>query len=225
MSTGEVRRFPKRALRKDAQLNREALLIAAADVFAHAGLEAPLEEVARRAGVGIGTLYRHFPTREDLVDSVLTSPLDAHVAVAEESLAYADPWAGLVHYMEASCELVAADRGFAEMMSICLPGSTRAERAKERLYAVVAALVARAHSEGRLRPDVTAEDLFFLTWSHARILEATSTAAPQAWRRHLELFIDGLRAERAHPLSGSPMTRRQVQVAMLSLGKRCSNRP
>ena len=224
MGTGQAQAVPGRALRKDAQLNRVALLRAAAEVFALAGLEAPLEEVARRAGVGIGTLYRHFPTRADLVDGVLTRPLDAHLAVAEEALACPDSWQGLVHYMERSCELVTADRGIAEMMSIRLPGSPVAEQAKERLHEMVAQLVARAHSDGRLRPDVTTEDLFFLTWSHARILEATATVAPDAWRRHLELFVDGLRAERAHPLSGSPMTRAQVQVAMLSLGKRCTTR-
>ena len=127
--------------------------------------------------------------------------------------------------MEASCELVSANRGIAEMMSIRLPGSTTAEPVRERLYELVSELVARAHADGRLRPDVTSEDLFFLTWSHARILEATAAVAPDAWRRHLELFVDGLRAERAHPLSGTPMTRAQVQAAMLALGRRCGNRP
>jgi AcrR family transcriptional regulator len=225
VSAGQVASAPRRALRKDAQLNRDALLLAASQVFAQLGLEAPLEEVARRAGVGIGTLYRHFPTREDLVDGVLTSSLDTLVELAEAAVAEPDSWQGLVRYLEASCELVTANRGIAEMMSIRLPGSTGAELVRERLHELVAELVARAHSDGRLRPDVATEDLVFLTWSHARILEATAAVAPDAWRRHLELFIDGLRAERAHPLRGTPMTRVQVQDAMLALGRRCSNRP
>jgi AcrR family transcriptional regulator len=214
-----------RVRRKDALINHAALLRAAADVFAQSGLDAPLEEVARRAGVGIGTLYRHFPTRDDLVDGVLTRPLDAHVALAQQALALDDSWQGLVCYLEGSCALVSADRGIAEMMSIRLPGTTVAEKAKDRLYGLVTDLVQRAQEDGRLRADVTVEDLFFLTWSHGRILEATATVAPEAWRRHLELFVDGLRAERAHPLRNSPMTRAQVVGGMLALGKRCTGRP
>src|SRR5882757_1609905 len=89
-----------RPLRRDAQRNRELLLAAAREVFAERGLEAPLEEIARRAGVSIGTLYNRFPSRVDLVDAALTEPVEASVRIAERALANPDPWQGLVRSEE-----------------------------------------------------------------------------------------------------------------------------
>src|SRR5262245_32217897 len=209
-------------LRADAQRNREAVVVAAREVFAELGLDAPLEEIARRAGVGIGTLYRRFPTRLDLVDAILTSAVEAHVRAAEEALAAPDPWDGFVRYLEESGRLQASDRGINDMMSMRLPRAARAEAAKRRFFELQAEVVARAQRSGQLRADVTTEDLALLAWATTRIVEATQSVAPDAWRRHLALLIDGFRADRAGSLPVPPLTPRQVYRAMLSLGTRCT---
>src|SRR5262245_42740063 len=211
-------------LRADAQRNRDAILGAARDVFAEHGLEAPLEEIARRAGVGIGTLYRRFPTRLDLIDAILETTVDQHIEAAERALALPDPWQGLVSYLQASGELQARDRASNDMMSMRLPRAARAEAAKKRVYDLTSQIIARAQQSGQLRADVTQEDLAFLAWANARIMEATHGVAPDAWRRHLALVLDGFRAERANPLPVPAMTPRQVFRAMLSLGTRCGGR-
>jgi AcrR family transcriptional regulator len=211
-------------LRADAQRNRDAILGAARDVFAEHGLEAPLEEIARRAGVGIGTLYRRFPTRLDLIDAILTTTVEQHIEAAERALALPDPWEGLVSYLAASGELQARDRASNDMMSMRLPRAAQAEAAKKRVYELTSRIIERAQQSGQLRADVTQEDLAFLAWANARIMEATQGVAPDAWRRHLAIVLDGFRAERAHPLPVPAMTPRQVFRAMLSLGTRCGGR-
>jgi AcrR family transcriptional regulator len=213
---------PTRPLRRDAQRNRDAILATARQLFAEQGLEAPLEEVARRAGVGIGTLYRRFPTRVDLLDAVLAETVQAHVQAAEQALAIDDPWDGFAFYLEETGRLQAADRGLNDVMGMRFPRAPALEAAKTRLYDLVVELVGRAQDSGQLRADVTAEDLVFVTWANTRIQEATRAAgAPDAWRRHLALLLDGLRAERSRPLPVPPLSPRQVYRAMLTLARRC----
>jgi AcrR family transcriptional regulator len=212
-------------LRADAQRNREAVLAAAGEVFAEQGLDAPLEEIARRAGVGIGTLYRRFPTRLDLVDAILATMVEAHVAVAEAALAIEDPWLGFVHYLEETGRLQATNRGINDMMSMRLPPAMRAEAAKKQVFELTARIVGRAQRSGQLRADVTQEDLAFLAWANTRIMQATHDVSPDAWRRHLGLLLDGFRADRAHPLAVPALTPRQVYRAMRSLGSRCTGGP
>jgi AcrR family transcriptional regulator len=212
-------------LRADAQRNREAILAAAREVFAEQGIDAPLEEIARRAGVGIGTLYRRFPTRLDLVDAILTGAVEQHVEAAETALAMSDPWDGFVYYLEATGRLQAADRGINDMMSMRLPRAARAEAVKKRMIELAGKIIGRAQDSGQLRADVTPEDLAFLAWANGRIVEATHGVAPQAWRRHLALLLDGFRADRAHELPVPALTPRQVYRAMLSLGTRCTGQP
>jgi len=212
---------PARPLRRDARRNRDAIIAAARQVFCDHGLEAPLEEIARRAGVGIGTLYRRFPSRVELLDAVLAETVQAHVDVAERALAIDDPWDGFSYYLEATCRLQAANRGLNDAMGMRFPRATSLEAAKTRLFELVGELVRRAQASGQLRPDLTLEDLAFLNWANARILQAGRAAgAPDAWRRHLAFLLDGFRAERAHPLPEPPLSPRQVHRAMLTLGRR-----
>jgi AcrR family transcriptional regulator len=212
---------PARPLRRDAQRNRDAILAAARQAFCDHGLEAPLEEIARSAGVGIGTLYRHFPSRVALLDAVLADTVQAHVDAAEQALAADDPWEGFTQYLEAAGRLQAANRGLNDAMGMRFPNATALEAAKNRLFGLVEELVRRAQASGQLRADLTPEDLAFLNWANARIMQATRAAgAPDAWRRHLDFLLDGFRAERAHPLSQPPLSPRQVHRAMLTLGRR-----
>jgi AcrR family transcriptional regulator len=212
----------ERPLRRDAQRNRDAILASARQLFAEQGLEAPLEEIARRAGVGIGTLYRRFPSRVELLDAVLADTVQAHADVAEQALAMHDPWDGFAFYLEETSRLQAADRGLNDVMGMRFPRATALETAKRRLYDLVVAVIDRAQESGQLRGDVTPEDLAFVPWANARIQEATRAAgAPDAWRRHLGLLLDGFRAGRASPLPSPPLSPRQVYRAMLTLARRC----
>jgi AcrR family transcriptional regulator len=217
----EPARPPQKPLRRDAQRNRDAILAAARQVFCDHGLEAPLEEIARQAGVGIGTLYRRFPSRVDLLDAVLAETVQAHVAAAEQALAVDDPWDGFVFYLEETCRLEAANRGLNDVMGMRFPRATTLEAAKARLFDLVTRLVARAQESGQLRGDLTLEDLALVTWANTRILQAgRAGGAPDAWRRHLAFLLDGFRADRAHPLPRPPMSPPQVHRAMLTLGRR-----
>jgi AcrR family transcriptional regulator len=175
--TGDLPR-PARPLRRDARRNRDAILTAARQVVCDHGLEAPLEEIARRAGVGIATLYRRFPSRVALLDAVLADTVQAHIAVAEQALGNPDPWEGFASYLEQTCRLQAANRGLNDAMGMRFPRATATEAAKTRLFEVVAQVVDRAQHSGQLRADLTVEDLAFLTWANTRILQAGPRAFP-----------------------------------------------
>jgi AcrR family transcriptional regulator len=208
-------------LRRDAQRNRDAILVAARQVFCDRGLEAPLEEIARRAGVGIATLYRRFPSRLELLEAVLADTLQAHIDLAEQALAVDDPWEGFSFYLEETCRLQASDRGLNDAMGMRFPRATGLETARQRLYDLGGQLIARAQQSGQLRGDFSHEDLALVTWANSRILQAVRAAgAPGAWRRHLGFLLDGFRADRAHPLPEPPLAPRQVYRAMLTLGRR-----
>ncbi|MEH0424994.1 TetR/AcrR family transcriptional regulator [Streptomyces stelliscabiei] len=209
---------PVRPLRRDAQRNREALLTAARSCFAEQGMEAPLEQVAKRAGVAIGTLYRHFPTRLDLVQATFAGKLAVWREAAEKAVTMDDAWAGLCHFLETMCELQSQDRGFNDLASIRLPESACLAGAQTRIRELGVHIVERAQEQGSLRPDLTPEDLAFVIWSHSRVTEATHAIAPDAWRRHLYLLLDGFRTDRAHPLPAPPLTGEQLYRAMISLG-------
>lgn len=209
---------PARPLRRDAQRNRDALLAAARECFAEHGLEAPLEQVAKRAGVAIGTLYRHFPARVDLVQALFAEKLSAWLDAAEQAAAMPDAWAGFCLYVETMCALQADDRGFNDLTSIRLPAAACIERTQARIHQLGIQIVERAQEQGALRPDVTPEDLAFLIWSHSRITEATHGIAPGCWRRYLHLMLDAFRADRAHPLPEPPLTPDQLYAAMVRLG-------
>ena len=212
---------PPRRLRRDAQRNRDAILAAARQLFCDHGLQAPLEQIARQAGVGIATLYRRFPSRAALLDAVLADTVQAHIQAAEQALTTPDPSEGFASYLEQSCRLQAADRGLNDAMGMRFPRATAVEAAKARLFELVGQVVDRAQQNGQLRADLTLEDLAFLNWANARVLPAVRAAsAPDAWRRHLGLLLDGFRAERAHPLPTPPLSPRQVHRAMLTLGRR-----
>lgn len=211
---------PKRArpLRRDAQRNRDAILVVAKEAFAEQGLEASLEGIAARSGLAIGTLYRHFPTRLDLIESLFAEKIGEWLAAGEQAVAMEDAWQGFSFYLEKLCELQAHDRGFNDIASMRLPTGAVTEQAQTRAYRLSRQIVRSAQRQGTLRPDLTAEDLAFLIWSQARIIQATRAIAPNAWRRHLALMLDAFRAERAHPLPEPPMTPREVEQAMTTLG-------
>ncbi|MFB7495818.1 TetR/AcrR family transcriptional regulator [Streptomyces sp. NPDC056161] len=210
-------RAAARPLRRDAQRNRDAILAAARKAFAEQGLAASLEGVAREADVAIGTLYRHFPNRLDLVEELFTAKFTDLLDAAEEAAAMDDAWEGFCHYLERLCQLQACDRAFNDLVSARLPlhalGRGLIERAKE----MATQTFRRAQEQGVLRGDVTYQDVAFVIWSQAGIIQATRTVAPTAWRRHLHLMLDAFRAECAHELPEPPLTRQQVDETLVPL--------
>lgn len=203
----------ERPLRRDAQANRDRIVVAARAVFAAGGIDATVEEIARRAGVGMGTLYRRFPTKEALVDAVLEDAFGEFVRVAEESLAEEDAWAGFCSFLERALALHGADRGLKDLVATRRHGLARTEAMRARLRPLIRQLVERAQEQGTLRADFTPEDLPLVFWTGGRVIEATASVAPDFWRRYLGLLLDGLRAEAATPLPHPPLTRAQLDRA------------
>jgi AcrR family transcriptional regulator len=202
-----------RPLRQDAVRNRERLVAAAREVFRRKGLDAPLEEIAREAGVAIGTLYNRFPDRGELVDAALGPVAQRGAEIAERAARATDPWDGFASYLEQTCELLAGDRGYADVHRHRVPGTPVIDAARRRVAAGKSAIVERAKAAGVLRADITAADLVLLTWAIAAIADATRDAAPRAWRRQLALALDGLRPGAAHPLPAPAPTFDQLRNA------------
>jgi AcrR family transcriptional regulator len=203
------------SLRRDAQRNRDAILVAAQAVFSERGLDAGVEEIARRAGVGMGTLYRRFPRKDDLIAAIFEQRLGELADVAEEALEDPEPWDGLVRFLEAVGELQAANRGFQDILAHTLRREGALTPARRRVRRLNAKLVERAQGAGVLRRDITAEDITVFLMSLCPVVEATSEVAPDFWRRFLAISIDGLRTgEKRMPLLHPPLSTQQLDKAM-----------
>ena len=199
-----------RPQRRDAARNRDLLVAAAHAVYAEQGVEAPLDVIARRAGVGNATLYRHFPTRGALVEEIFRGPLDRVREAGEEARIAADPWAGLAAYLDRVFSMLAADRGANDLMTTGLPGVPSLAALHTHNHDTVAALLGRAQEEGTARADATAEDLLLGLLAFGRVVPALAAVAPGAWRRPLALLLDGFRARPpAAALPAAPLTERQ----------------
>jgi AcrR family transcriptional regulator len=183
-------------LRADAQRNRGRLLDAARELFATRGLDVPMADIARHAGVSNGTLYNRFPGRDDLVEAVFTDRLEKLVALARQALAEPGPWEGFASYLTGACALQATDRGFNQVAARGMPSTPAVRELRRAGLAAVTELMARAQRAGVLRRDVTPDDLAFVVLGISRTVEV----APAAWPRHLALMLDGFRPEAAHPL-------------------------
>jgi AcrR family transcriptional regulator len=206
-----------RGLRADATRNRVAILSAAREVFAEKGLRAPLEEIARRANVGIATLYRRFPTRERLIAAALMEKLTQYERAASQALAEPDPWEGFAGLVRRICELQANDRGLSDLLSMTLPASEEVEQLRAKAHGHVAELVSRAKAAGRLRPDFAAEDLLLMLIANAAVAHVTGPEAPDAWRRFVALILDAFQYVGGESLPPAPsagqMKRAMAQLA------------
>jgi AcrR family transcriptional regulator len=184
-------RLPQ-ALRTDAADNRERILAAARVVFAAEGLNVPMREVARRAGVGPATLYRRFPTKEALVTEAFTGEVRACHAIVEEGLADPDPWRGFCLVIEKICELHARNRGFTAAFMSVFPDAVDVTAGRGHALTSVAGLARRAQDAGRLRPDFVMDDLILLLMANRGIRAASPAAAVTASRRFAALAIQAL---------------------------------
>ena len=214
-----------RRLRADAERNRAAILAAARDVFTEQGLEAPLEEIAARAGVGIATLYRRFPDRQQLIAAALIGKITQYAEAAGQALAVPDPWAGFSGFVERICELQAGDRGLSDLLCMALPAGEHIEQLRRQANGQVVQLVERAKAAGQLREDFAGEDLLLLLIANAAIVHVTRADAPYAWRRFVALALDAFQRRDAPRLPAPPSTAQMVH-AMLRLARErgCSGR-
>ena len=211
-----ARHQPPRRLRADAARNRDAIVAVARDVFAEQGLEAPLEVIAARAGVGIATLYRRFPTREKLVAAALTEKVAEYAEAAEQALAVADPWVGFAGFVQRICELQAGDRGLSDLLSMTLSADEQVEQLRRTANERVVTLIERAKADRALREDFTGEDLVLLLIATAAVMHVTRADAPGAWRRFVALALDAFRRQDS-PVLPDPPTTVQMTRAMRRL--------
>jgi AcrR family transcriptional regulator len=196
--------------RRDARRNRERLVSVARELFATDGVDVPAREIARHAGVGAGTLYRHFPTRADLVDAVLEEAFEELVEVACGALAEPDPWAGFARFVEEALVMHAQNRALKDVVETEEHGLERAREMRRRIRPLTEQLIARAQSEGALRPDFAPQDLALLFWASDGVIELAAEVAPELWRRQLGFMLDGLRSPHARPLEHPPLTEAQL---------------
>lgn len=201
-----------RPLRKDAERNRLRILQAAREVFAEQGLGATLDDVARHAGVGVGTVYRRFPDKDALIDAVLEERIGELVALAEQGAAAPDAWEGLTFFLREGLSLQARDRGLKEIACSTGRGHERIARMRERIGPVVEGLLRRAQADGAVRADLEVTDVPMLQFMVGHIVDYARDVDPELWRRYHAILIDGLRPARAEP---APLPRPALDAGQL----------
>jgi AcrR family transcriptional regulator len=189
---------PARSLRADAARNRELLLAAAEDEFAERGLDASIADIARRAGVAKGTVFRHFATKEELIAAIVGGHFAALTAVARGLLDSADPGAALLEFLTVAAEGVQQqDLTFLQTAS---EGDSAVAELRNQLHASVESLVERARQAGAVRADITGTDVFLLICAPVHAAGFLPDPPPDLWRRYLGIIFDGLRPDGASPL-------------------------
>ena len=168
-----------RPLRRDAERNRQRILASAAVLFAERGVDIGLDDVARHAGVGVGTVYRRFPDRETLIDEFLDEKTARVESLAREALGADDPWTGFAGFLEQALELHAEDRSLKQALLVPTRGKERLAAARARIEPLVAELAKRAQV--------------------AAVSDATHETEPGLWRRYARLVIEGLATSRTGP--------------------------
>jgi AcrR family transcriptional regulator len=198
-------------LRVDAERNRAQILEAARAAFAERGIDVPMHEIARHAGVGVGTLYRRFPTRGDLIAGAFEEKMRAYAEGVEDALADPDPWVGFCRYVERLCLMQTTDRGFSEVLTLTFPTARVFEATRRRAYAGFRKLIARAKASGSLREDFAPEDLIMLLLANAGVLAATSETAPRMSPRLIAYLLEAFAAPGRSVLPTAPSARQTYQ--------------
>jgi AcrR family transcriptional regulator len=208
-------------LRSDARRNRRRLIEAARDVMREQGLDASLGEIARRAGVGNATLYRHFPTRASLCEAVFADYGSELEQLRERVLQIPDAWDALAAWFEETCTEFGADQAFADLVIQGMPQSPALNELCVDSVRLARTVLENAQRQGSVRSDVELTDLLLIVYSLHRLIESAAHVAPDAWRRHLAIALDGLR-----PREGSPLPPTAITVDQLvAIGQRAQSGP
>ena len=200
-------------LRADAQRNLVRVLDAAREVFAEQGIDAPVTEIADRAGVGVGTIFRRFPTKDDLLVAVVEQRTEQLIDAADVALGSSDPGAALQRFMETAAAMQISDRCWCDATGTDLFGRDGIRDLIDVLVGKMGELLTRAQTAGHVRPDLRALDIPVLLMAVAKSGLMLEDAAPGAWKRYLGLVFDGLRPEAAHPLPRRALNRREFESA------------
>lgn len=203
-------------LRSDAQRNLERILEAARAAFAKDGLDASVADVAALAGVGTATIFRRFPTKDDLAAEIVERELDRIRSRAEEAAASKDPATALAGFMEWAVEHFVEDRCICEASGSDLFTRPRIQELVGRVTAAVDLLLVRAQAAGAIRDDVVATDVGFLLNAIGLSAQALERTAPGAWRRYVAIVLDGLRPGGATSLTVPPPTTQQLHRSKLA---------
>ena len=197
----------EKPLRKDAARNRERILEAARDLFQQRGLSASLNDIARHAGVGVATVYRHFPDKDQLVEGLFEQRIEELVTRMEQAVADPDPWRGLTSFIRDSTAMQADDRGIKDLLTGGHVGLERISRVRNRLMPMGEELIARAHASGRLRADIGTTDLSLIQAIMGPLIDASAEFEPELYRRYLEIMLRGIaaRPDEQPPLPVAPL--------------------
>jgi AcrR family transcriptional regulator len=207
---------PDKPLRRDAERNRQRILDAARELFAAEGLGITLNDIAHHAGVGVGTVYRRFPEKSQLIEELFEQRLEDLVAIASGALDDPDAWHGLKTFLRRALELQANDRGVKDLITASTDGLDRVATIRARLQPIGLELVRRAREAGQIRSDVAATDLPIIQLMLSTLIDASRSVAPDLWRRYLGIITRGLSA---HPdqeaeLEDPPLPPDQVDHVM-----------
>jgi AcrR family transcriptional regulator len=195
-------------LRSDAERNRGRIVAAARRAYAAGGLSVSMAAVARQAGVGIATVFRHFPTREDLIAAVFADTMDTYLDAATTALEDPDPWHGFIGYVETVCTMQAADRGFADVLTMTFLTTNALADKRAEAYRRFTELIDRAKASGELRPDFSPVDLVILLLANAGVIAATADVMPDAWRRLVGYMLQAFAVHASETMPAAPDTAR-----------------
>jgi AcrR family transcriptional regulator len=209
---------PAKPLRKDAARNRAHILEAARDLFAQRGLSASLNDIARHAGVGVGTVYRHFPDKDQLVEGLFEQRIEELVTRMEQALADPDPWHALTSFIRESTEMQADDRGIKDLLTGGHVGLARISRVRDRLMPMGEELVRRAHASGQLRADIETSDLSLIQAIMGPLIDASAGVEPELYRRYLDIMLRGIsaRPDEQPPLPVAALDVVQAELIMFN---------
>jgi AcrR family transcriptional regulator len=190
----------KPALRADARRNREAVLAAARERFGECGLDCQMDDIARTAGVGVGTVYRHFPTKEDLIAALVADRFERLAERAEQALGERDPWQAFCDLIRHSAGVTVRDRALSEFLS-WHPELGQHEAVRSGLADLTAQLMSNAQRMGGMREDAVIEDVPTLICGIGAVTAGASGKMPELnWERYVEIMLDGLRAPAVNKL-------------------------
>src|SRR3954468_6781549 len=198
-------------LRADAERNRSRILDAAAELFAEKGLSVGLDEIARHAGVGVGTAYRRFAGKDELVEALFEQRIGQVAELAEQALEIEDPWEGFAGFFEGAVALHVANRAVKELMFTHGGAYERVAEARARIGPLVAEIIGRAQASGDLRADLELTDVPMFQFA---LSDAGGRAGGDTWRRYVRIVLDGMRAPAASELPHPALTQDEYQRAL-----------
>ncbi|NKY33893.1 TetR/AcrR family transcriptional regulator [Nocardia speluncae] len=210
-----------RRLRVDAARNQQRILDAARELFADRGLEITLDDVAARAGVGVGTVYRRFANKRELISEVFAVHVREFAEAAQDALTEANPWEGVVRLFDYACRHMATNRGFSEVMLAMHDDPDRLTLPREQLGPAVAAVMERARNAGVLQPGIEDTDLFALIYMVDSLAEFARPVDSDIWRRYMAITLNGIRAQDTPPQPLAVNALSLVQVERAKAAKPC----